>query len=788
MRACPPPGGAARSQVLGLAWSQFVLQAVIAGSVAAFGVSIFAVHRGPSGYDALWDGCIYNIAQTLPLIPVLQRVRRSAELRSAWSAMAVGIALNTAGNLLYTYHDQNLKPIPDPAPSDALYLLSYVAFVVGVAVLTQWSFGRIHPSVRLDGAIAGLALAAVAGVAWFEPLLHVKGHPSPLEVAVNLAYPVCDLVLIVLLVAGLAPHRYRPNWPTVLLIVGVAWFVVGDVITMNQAVANTYSPGTWLDDTWPIGLFFIGLAASVSDRHRPVDRGSRGSRASIRSPAGITLVPVVFGLMSVGVVVASWFRHDAALVQSMAAGAVVLVIVRMAMTLREVRQSTANYQDARTDYLTGLPNRRAFLERVQAIISSSQGTGARAGVLLVDLDGFKEVNDALGHAAGDELLCVMARRFEQQLGDRGALARLGGDEYAFACPLEREEDLVAMAHELCLALSGPCVLDGVSVRVGASIGVVASCPDGATTGELLRCADVAMYEAKQTGCGVSAYRAGADPNSRERLALVDALRDAINNRELILYYQPTLDMRTAAVHGVEALARWPHPSLGLLYPDTFIPLAERNGLMPQLTRAVFDVAVAQAAQLDRAGHYIRMSVNVSRHDLVDEDLARYVDRVLALHKFPHDRLTLEITESALGGDPERAQRCVAQLRAKGLRVSIDDFGVGYSSMSQLLGLVIDELKIDKSFIIGLTSDPRAQAIVRSAIELARALDVSVVAEGIESDEVLRTLQSIGADVGQGYVIARPLTAEQLDDYLVARGRAHRPPPDLKSTSAGLVAR
>ena len=187
--------------------------------------------------------------------------------------------------------------------------------------------------------------------------------------------------------------------------------------------------------------------------------------------------------------------------------------------------------------------------------------------------------------------------------------------------------------------------------------------------------------------------------------------------------------------------------------------------MPQLTRAVLDMAVGQAARLDSAGHRIRMSVNISRYDLVDEDLAAYVDTVLALHDFPPDRLTLEVTESALGGDPERARRCVLQLRARGLRVSIDDFGVGYSSMSQLLALSIDELKIDKSFVVGLASDPRAEAIVRSTIELARALSLTLVAEGIETEEVLRSLQCLGADIGQGYLISRPLTSEQLDEYL-----------------------
>ena len=769
-------GASRTSRRLSSFLTECCLQGVILALVVAFGVSTLVVHRPSSGYNTIWDGWIYTIAESLPVTPVLLRVRRSSEMRSAWLAIAVGIALITVGNLVWTYHDQNLNPIPDPAPSDAIYLVAYAALIVGVAVLTQTSFGRVHASVRLDSAISGLAIGAVAGILWFEPLLHAIGHP--LEIAVNMAYPLCDLVLIVLLVAGLAPHRYRPNWPTVLLMTGVAWFVVGDVVTMNQVAANTYVPGTPLDVTWPIGIFLMGLAASVRERRR-----SRGARASVSSPAGLTAVPVVFGLVSLGVLADSLVRHDSSVVLAMAIVALGLVIVRMWMTLREVRHSFANFQDARTDYLTGLPNRRSFLEHLQSTFFSAQHLDANVGVLLVDLDGFKEVNDALGHSAGDELLSVVARRFEHRLGDRGIIARIGGDEYAFGCAVESKEQLVAIAREFSETLADPCVIDGTSVRVGASIGVVVSPPDDTGPGELLRCADVAMYEAKRTQSGVSVYRADTDPNSRDRLILLDELRDAIGARAFVLHYQPTLDMRTATIRGVEALVRWQHPTLGLLYPDRFIPLAERNGLMPQLTRAVLDQAVAEAARLDRTDQRLEMSVNISRHDLVDEGLAGYLDEVLARHGFSHDRLTLEVTESALGGDPERAERCVRELRARGLRISIDDFGVGYSSMSQLLGLAIDELKIDKSFILGLTSDPRAQAIVRSAIELARALDLTVVAEGIERAEILHSLQNFGADVGQGYAISYPLTSRQLDEYLAQPDCASRLLPNVpKSVS------
>jgi diguanylate cyclase len=755
------------------------LQGLIAVLVIAYGVSTLVVHRPASGYNTFWDGWVENIASALPAIPLLLRARRSSEHRWAWLAMAAGAMLYTMADLVYVYHDQNLKPIPSPAPSDAFFLSCNAVCIVGFAILTQSSFGRVHVSVRLDGAIAGLAIAAVAGTIWLEPVLDLSGRP--LQAAVDLAYPVCALVLIVLLVAGLAPRRYRPNWTTALMMIGVAWSVAGSVIFLNQVVAGTYVAGTLLGETWLLSFFFLGLAGSVRDR-----RHSGNPRASGTLPTGIAVVPVVFGVLSLAVLAASLYRHDSSVVETLAIAALGLVICRMAMTLREVRQSTANHQDARTDYLTGLPNRRAFLERLGSALFSQQGAGGHAGVLLVDLDGFKEVNDALGHTAGDELLCVVARRFEHRLGTRGVLARIGGDEYACACPVKGEEDLVAIARELSQTLSDPCVLDGMSVRVGASIGVAISRPGSKPSGELLRCADVAMYEAKRTQSGVAVYRAETDPNSRERLALIDALRDALGSRALILHYQPTLEMHTATISGVEALVRWQHPRLGLLYPDSFIPLAEQNGLMPQLTRGVLEMAVTEAARLDRAGHRLGMSVNISRYDLVDEDLAGYVDGLLALHGFPPDRLTLEVTESALGGDPDRARRCVLQLRERGVRVSIDDFGVGYSSMSQLLGLTIDELKIDKSFILGLTSDPRAQAIVRSTIELARALSLTLVAEGIETEEVLHSLQSLGAEIGQGYLISRPLTSEKLDEYLAHPDRLRGlllPRPQLLLTAA-----
>jgi diguanylate cyclase (GGDEF)-like protein len=740
------------------------VQAVVATFVIAYAVSTFVVPR-PTGYNTFWDLWIEDLAFVLPAVPMVLAARRWSSARVLWLSVAAGTVLNTIANLVYTLHDQNIVPFPSPAPSDYFYLASYAAIIVGIAVLTQGRLGAVHLSVRLDGLIMALALGSLAGALWFEPLLQASGRPA--VVIVTLAYPLCDLIMLILLFAGLAPNRFKPDLQTWMFLLGVLWFVVGDVIYLREVNDTTYVTGTFLDATWVIGFWLMGIAASVPPR-----RGSRTRRHVAKSAAGsrgLITVPVASGLVSLGVIIMAFMRHDRSIVVlSLAAASLGAVIVRMWMTLREEGALVASSAiDARTDALTGLANRRSLLERIEALLTDEHGT---TGVVLLDLDGFKDVNDALGHFAGDELLTALGRRLQHRFGQRGTVARLGGDEFAFTSVVASEEELVGIAHGLLETLDDPYVLDEVPLRVSASAGVALAPSDDPSAIDLLRGADVAMYEAKRSHVEVCVYQPTTDPNSRERLALLGDLRGAIETGALTLHFQPTLDLRTGDVRGIEALARWPHPEHGMLLPDVFIPVAERVGLMPKLTRLVLDQALTEAVRLDRAGHELQLSVNVSRYDLTDESLPDDLEGLLARHSFPASRLTLEITESAIGSDPTRTVAQVASLRAKGVRISIDDFGVGYSSMSQLRELTVDELKIDKSFIIGLCSDDRAQAIVHSSIELSGALGLSLVAEGIEDDAVLRTLERMGADVGQGYFIARPMPAAALGEFLDATRR------------------
>lgn len=737
--------------------SQFWSQLVVAVTVLSYLASLAFLHRPKSGYQTFWDGWVGNIACTLPVIPIWIRARRSQKLRGAWIALGVGVALNDIGNLVYMLHDQNIHPIPSPALSDIPYLLSYVGFAVGITLMTQRSFGKHSTSIRLDGAIAGLAVASVAAMLWFDSVMKISGNA--LQVIVGMSYPLGDIVLLVLLVAGLVPTRFRINLSSLTLMLGMGWFLFGDVLYLNLDATHSYVPDSLLDGTWLIGIWLLAVAAWPSYEGRAAPRSEEKV-----APQGILMIPTLCGLISLAVLVKSLAHHTSSVSALLAIGALLLVIVRMVLTLREVRQGALNFRDARTDDLTGLGNRRSFLEDSLTKLTTLK-KNEKLAVLLIDLNDFKEINDSLGHPCGDDLLDIVGERFQSKLANRGSIARIGGDEFATACLVNSIDDGVAIAESIHESLEEPISLDGVSVRISASIGVAIYPDHGSTSNELLRCADVAMYRAKQGFATVCTYQSSDDPHNRDRLALVDELRAAIEARELTLHYQPTRDLYTMAVHGVEALVRWQHPTRGLLYPDDFVPLAERVGLILPLTRAVLEQAITEASRLDRQGHQLRMSVNISRYDLIDEQLPGFVNQLLDQYDFPANRLTLEVTESSIGGNPDNAKRSIQRMRGGGIGISIDDFGVGYSSMSQLLELPIDEIKVDKSFVLALENDTRARAIVRSSVELARALNVTLVAEGIETAECLQMLQDIGAGIGQGYFIATPLTSNQLDDFL-----------------------
>jgi diguanylate cyclase (GGDEF)-like protein len=426
-----------------------------------------------------------------------------------------------------------------------------------------------------------------------------------------------------------------------------------------------------------------------------------------------------------------------------------------------------------TDELTGLPNRRLFADRLERALTFGTRRGLTSAVLLIDLDRFKEVNDTLGHDYGDALLRCVATRLSSAFRDSDTVARFGGDEFAVLLPEVTDETAAIRQAERCLALlREPFVVRGFTLGVDASIGVVLSPHHGDVADELLRAADVAMYEAKAGRRGVLVYERSLDGHSPSRLALLGELRLALQEEQLVLHYQPKVDVALGQVTGAEALVRWQHPERGLVPPSEFIPVAEGTGLILPLTMYTLEAAVAQMRDwLDR-GHAIQVAVNLSPRCLLEPALPEQVRQLLDRHGVPARLLRLELTESTVMADPQRALTALTELRELGVAISIDDFGTGYSSMSYLKQLPVDELKIDRSFVMDMLAEGHDAVLVRSSIDLGHNLGLAVVAEGVEDEETLNALKLLGCDVVQGYHLARPMPASSFTDWVVAhQGRA-----------------
>jgi diguanylate cyclase (GGDEF)-like protein/PAS domain S-box-containing protein len=435
--------------------------------------------------------------------------------------------------------------------------------------------------------------------------------------------------------------------------------------------------------------------------------------------------------------------------------------------LRDVtRQRTLEHDlrhQALHDSLTGLPNRVLLHEHIAAAADPEQ-TGA--ALLLIDLDRFKEVNDTLGHHYGDQLLIEVAHRMQNLLRRDEIVARLGGDEFAILLPgITDEQDVAAVAARIHDALDEPFPLGDINLTVGGSIGA-ALCPKhGTTADELLQRADIAMYAAKANRTGYMLFDERQDSSDPRKLTLAGDLRHGIEQGQLLLHYQPKVDAQTGALLGAEALVRWQHPEHGLISPDEFIPLAEHTGLITPLTTFVLDSGLHQCRSWLQAGHEIPVAVNISTHRLLDLNFPTEVSNQLARHQVPARLLTLEITESAIMADPDRAMQVVQQLHDLGVHLSIDDFGTGYSSMAYLKNLPVDELKIDKSFVSHMTTNERDAVIVRSTVELGRNLGLHVIAEGVEDSATWTELDAVGCHAIQGYYVSRPVTSAGFQEWL-----------------------
>jgi diguanylate cyclase (GGDEF)-like protein len=448
---------------------------------------------------------------------------------------------------------------------------------------------------------------------------------------------------------------------------------------------------------------------------------------------------------------------------------VALLFLPLLAVHRGGRQAIAKEHQALHDALTGLPNRSLFRHHIEQVVSAGRRGDRAVAVMLIDLDHFKEINDTLGHHAGDRLLQEVSVRLRAALDEPNTVARLGGDEFGvLLCDVRGSEEASEVAHDLLTQLREPFLIEGLTLEVDASIGIACAPEHGTAVEQLIQRADIAMYAAKEGGRGHLLFEQQLDRYSPRRLSLAGALRSAIADGQIVLFYQPKAELTTGKIVGVEALARWQHPRLGLIGPSEFVPIAEQTGLIGPLTSHVLEEALSQVSKWAEQGEELSVAVNLSARSFLDAQLAVEIPRLLEASGVDARRLELEITESMLMLDPARAKATLDRLSAIGLSLSVDDFGTGYSSLANLKRLPVDVIKIDKSFVIDMPHDQSDAAIVRSTIDLAHNLGLRVVAEGVESHEAWRRLADLGCDLAQGFYVSRPLPSDAMTRLLVER--------------------
>jgi diguanylate cyclase (GGDEF)-like protein len=445
-----------------------------------------------------------------------------------------------------------------------------------------------------------------------------------------------------------------------------------------------------------------------------------------------------------------------------------LVPILRRVTQRIRRQMNEIERRALYDELTSLPNRTLFGDRIEQTIMDAGQEPRSAAVMLLDLDRFREVNDALGHETGDRLLQEVASRLGETVRSSETFARLGGDEFGILLSRGSEEDATELAARIHKALETPFSLSGFPLEIAVSIGIAAYPAHGEDVDTLLQHADVAMYVAKDGHSGTALYQSEQDTSDAARLALAGELRAAIDNEELVVHFQPKAELESGLIVGVEALVRWQHPERGFIPPNEFIPIAERTGLIKPLSQYVVASALKQCGEWRAAGFDLHVAVNLTIPDLLDLELPDRIGRLLAENGVQPGQLELEVTETTILADPFRVRQVLNRLNEMGLRLAIDDFGTGYSSLAYLKNLPVHTIKIDRSFVMGMCEDASDATIVRSTIDLGRNLGLGVVAEGIETQEVWDALRADGCSLAQGYFISRPASAEYLEPILEER--------------------
>lgn len=715
--------------------------------------------------DDLARDLLFAGVASLAVAALLAGVRLHRPARPLpWYLLAGGIVLLVAGDVLFAYveHEQGGS---SPSVADAAYLAGYVLLAGAVLTLVPRRVGLRDHAALLDSLVAGVAASALL---W--PLLGRfpwEGSAGLPERLVALVYPVVDVVLVAYLV-HLVFSRLRRTRSFDLLALAFVALLAGDLHFRLIAALPALEDQRHVEPWWLLAYALWGAAAlhpSMRDirslRHEHVSTDTVGRMAFLVSAAA--LLPVVALVER-----ARGVQETGPMVAALSFVMITLIGTRMLLMVRRMRTQGAHLARlADHDFLTGLLSRRRLVEALaETTREVRRGGTRRPAVIVVGLERFTEINDALGHRIGDELLRAIAARLREGACPDVLHARLGGDVFGLLVP--DAPDLASThgrAQRIAQLLREPFVVSELGVDVEASVGVVRAPDHGLDPAALLHRADVALMAARRSPDKVAVYDPAMEAGGALAPELMAELGDALARGEVVVHYQPQVAVATGAVVGVEALVRWQHPVHGLLAPTAFVPAAELTGQIRPLTRAVLDIALSQVAQWHSAGRTISVSVNLSVRNLLDPCLVDDVREALQRTGVPPSHLELEITETSAMVDPDRSGRALRALATLGVRLSIDDYGTGYGSLAYLQHLPIDRLKVDRSFVKGLVGDPASRAIVQSVVELSGRLGLSVVAEGVEDDQTLLVLRDMGCDLAQGFGLARPAPGVDVERLL-----------------------
>ncbi|MFY2859333.1 diguanylate cyclase domain-containing protein [Mycobacterium sp. THU-M104] len=727
----------------------------IAIGALTLGIVVFvvlnALHRARI-VDAAVLGGVYaalNLATAALIGARAVRVRRD---RAAWALIAVGLAVSALGDVVHAAW------VPDgrsPSLADLTYLALYPLVCAGLLLLNWALAKRVPVTIRLDGVTCGLVMAAL-GTVLLAGHTHGATDCKPSTILAGTVYPYGDLVLLAL-TTSMLPVVDRNNAPRLaLLITGFALAAVPHATYLFETSARTYPAGTALDACWPASSLLVATVA--------------WTRSATRAPSGQGRLSslVVPALCAVTAMLVAVLGHRSQLATALAVTTLVVVAARFTMTVHQLSALAADHKRAMTDALTGLPNRRALVAALAGVSDQQPALETRAvsrrALLVLELYEFHQINDSIGAGLVDELVRRIANRLGKTIRRDDLFTRVGDSRFALL--LAQDTDLIgarAQAGRLLECLSEPFALDPITVGIDACIAVALS-PDHCENAEsLLNLAEAALPHARSAVSKIAVYET-TFAQHRDDPTFVEELCAALNDGdELSCHYQPKINL-DGSVHSVEALLRWQHPNRGLLLAAEFVPAAERAGLMRKVADRTLNLVLGQMRSWRAQGLALAVAVNLSTTNLLDLDLVGTVERLLRAYGVPADALVIEITESTLI-DSVQSRHTVASLQRLGIRISLDDYGTGWSSLARLQDVTVDELKLDRVFVARLSHDPRSVAIVRSTVALADSLGADLVAEGVEDEVTLDALRRYGCTITQGFVHSPPLPADGLQQWI-----------------------